>query len=72
MYKDGTCPTITAADGSMSRGPCPDAYGMVLGMFSFKVSLGINECQLTRTSIRNISRLFVPGNIHVLLLAQSS
>ncbi|KAI9467195.1 xanthine/uracil permease [Lactarius psammicola] len=31
MYSDGTCPTITALDGTTSRGPCPDAYGKVLG-----------------------------------------
>lgn len=31
MYADGTCPSVTAADGSMTRGACPDAYGMVLG-----------------------------------------
>jgi hypothetical protein len=31
MYSDGTCPTITAADGTTSRGPCPDAYGKLLG-----------------------------------------
>ncbi|THH14175.1 hypothetical protein EW146_g6129 [Bondarzewia mesenterica] len=31
MYADGTCPTITAADGTTTRGPCPDAYGKVLG-----------------------------------------
>ena len=31
MYADGTCPSTTAADGTVTRGPCPDAYGMVLG-----------------------------------------
>ncbi|KAI0311854.1 permease family-domain-containing protein, partial [Amylostereum chailletii] len=31
MYADGTCPTVTAADGTQSRGACPDAYGMLLG-----------------------------------------
>ncbi|KAI0265214.1 Xanthine/uracil permease [Gloeopeniophorella convolvens] len=31
MYADGTCPTITASDGTTSRGSCPDAYGKVLG-----------------------------------------
>ena len=36
MYADGTCPTITNADGTTSRGPCPDAYGMVLGAQRFQ------------------------------------
>ncbi|KAF9474341.1 xanthine/uracil permease [Pholiota conissans] len=31
MYKDGTCPSITAADGTVTRLACPDAYGKVLG-----------------------------------------
>jgi len=31
LYADGTCPMITNADGTTSRGPCPDAYGMLLG-----------------------------------------
>lgn len=31
MYADGTCPSTTAADGTVTRGACPDAYGMVLG-----------------------------------------
>ncbi|TFY75052.1 hypothetical protein EWM64_g8959 [Hericium alpestre] len=31
MYKDGSCPMVTGADGSTTRGPCPEAYGKVLG-----------------------------------------
>ncbi|GJE87281.1 xanthine/uracil permease [Phanerochaete sordida] len=31
MYADGTCASTTAADGTVTRLPCPDAYGMVLG-----------------------------------------
>jgi len=32
LYADGTCPMITAADGiTMIRGPCPEAYGHLLG-----------------------------------------
>jgi uric acid-xanthine permease len=31
LYADGTCPSTTAADGTVTRGPCPDAYGMLLG-----------------------------------------
>ncbi|KAK7681943.1 hypothetical protein QCA50_014905 [Cerrena zonata] len=31
MYADGTCPMITTADGTVTRGACPDAYGKVLG-----------------------------------------
>ncbi|KAL0950318.1 hypothetical protein HGRIS_010293 [Hohenbuehelia grisea] len=31
MYADGTCPSTTNADGTITRGPCPDAYGKLLG-----------------------------------------
>ncbi|KAG5727462.1 Purine permease [Termitomyces sp. T112] len=31
MYKDGTCPSVTSAAGVVTRKPCPDAYGKVLG-----------------------------------------
>lgn len=31
MYLDGTCPSTTADDGTVTRGACPDAYGMLLG-----------------------------------------
>ncbi|KAF8178010.1 xanthine/uracil permease [Pholiota molesta] len=31
MYKDGTCPSTTAADGTITQLACPEAYGKVLG-----------------------------------------
>ncbi|GLB34295.1 putative xanthine uracil permease [Lyophyllum shimeji] len=31
LYKDGTCPSVTSETGVVTRGPCPDAYGKVLG-----------------------------------------
>jgi len=31
MYTNGTCPSTVGADGTVIRGSCPDAYGMVLG-----------------------------------------
>lgn len=38
MYSDGTCPTITATDGTTSRGPCPEAYGKLLGERGMDIS----------------------------------
>lgn len=37
MYANGTCPSVTAADGTVTRGACPDAYGMVLGKLPTKL-----------------------------------
>ncbi|KAJ7135080.1 xanthine/uracil permease [Mycena filopes] len=31
MYRDGTCSSTTAPDGTVTRDACPDAYGKVLG-----------------------------------------
>ena len=41
MYADGTCPSTTAADGTVTRGSCPDAYGMVLGKWRTWVACSI-------------------------------
>ncbi len=32
MYRDGTCSSVIAQDGTVTRSPCPDAYGKVLGL----------------------------------------
>jgi len=32
LYSNGTCPSTTGQDGTITRLPCPDAYGYVLGM----------------------------------------
>ncbi|KAJ7758329.1 permease family-domain-containing protein [Mycena metata] len=31
MYRDGTCSSTTAADGTVTRNACPEAYGKLLG-----------------------------------------
>ncbi|GFZ42979.1 Purine permease [Saitozyma sp. JCM 24511] len=31
LYADGTCPSTTAADGTVTRGACPDAFGALIG-----------------------------------------
>ncbi|VDB91533.1 unnamed protein product [Peniophora sp. CBMAI 1063] len=57
MYADGTCPTITAADGTTSRGPCPDAYGMVLGT---SLVASFLEMFLSFVPPRILKRIFPP------------
>lgn len=46
MYADGTCPSTVASDGTVTRGPCPDAYGMVLGTLGVCTN-NINRSMLT-------------------------
>ena len=60
MYNDGTCSSTTAADGTVTRDPCPDAYGMVLGEQHPPTRLG--HCVM---SCRNLHGLRVLGNLHV-------
>lgn len=31
LYSNGTCPSTTGEDGTITRLPCPDAYGYALG-----------------------------------------
>lgn len=63
MYRDGTCPSSTSATGIVTRGSCPDAYGMVLGESYHTVSCSQNKCGIL--IYRNFVDLFLPGNIHV-------
>ncbi|KAF9263278.1 xanthine/uracil permease [Marasmius fiardii PR-910] len=57
MYANGTCPTITAADGIITRGPCPDAYGMVLGT---SLICSFLEIFMSFVPSRILKRIFPP------------
>ena len=32
LYSNGTCPSTTGEDGAVTRLPCPDAYGYLIGL----------------------------------------
>lgn len=57
MYANGTCPSTTAADGTITRGPCPDAYGMVLGT---SLICAVLEIGLSFLPPRVLQRIFPP------------
>lgn len=57
MYANGTCPSTTAADGTITRGPCPDAYGMVLGT---SLICAVVEIGLSFLPPRVLQRIFPP------------
>jgi uracil-xanthine permease len=57
MYANGTCPSTTAADGTVTRGPCPDAYGMILGT---SLICAVLEIGLSFLSPRVLKRIFPP------------
>ncbi|KAJ7587007.1 xanthine/uracil permease [Mycena floridula] len=57
MYSDGTCPSTTAADGTVTRGPCPEAYGMVLGT---SLICSFLEIFMSFVPARRLQRIFPP------------
>ncbi|KAK7053508.1 Xanthine/uracil permease [Favolaschia claudopus] len=57
MYNDGTCPSTTAADGTVTRGPCPDAYGKVLGT---SLICSLLEIGMSFVPSRVLQRIFPP------------
>ncbi|KJA29562.1 hypothetical protein HYPSUDRAFT_126432 [Hypholoma sublateritium FD-334 SS-4] len=57
MYKDGTCSSITAADGTVTRLACPDAYGKVLGT---SLICSFLEIFLSFCSPKALKRIFPP------------
>ncbi|TFK59541.1 xanthine/uracil permease [Pluteus cervinus] len=57
MYNNGTCPSTTAADGTVTRGPCPDAYGLLLGT---SLICSFIEILLSFVPIRILRRIFPP------------
>ncbi|KAJ3558138.1 hypothetical protein NP233_g11567 [Leucocoprinus birnbaumii] len=56
MYNDGTCPS-TVIDGVTTRGPCPDAYGKVLGT---SLICSFLEMFMSFCSPRMLKRIFPP------------
>ncbi|KAG1823974.1 permease family-domain-containing protein [Suillus subaureus] len=57
MYANGTCPSTTAMDGTITRSPCPDAYGMLLGTSLICAFL---EIGLSFLPPRVLQRIFPP------------
>ncbi|KAJ7654067.1 xanthine/uracil permease [Mycena polygramma] len=57
MYRDGTCSSTTAADGTVTRNACPDAYGMLLGT---SLVCSFLEMALAFVPPRVLKRIFPP------------
>ncbi|KAJ6513706.1 xanthine/uracil permease [Mycena vitilis] len=57
MYRDGTCSSTTATDGTVTRNACPDAYGMLLGT---SLVCSFLEMALAFVPPRVLKRIFPP------------
>jgi len=51
LYSNGTCPSTTGQDGTVTRLPCPDAYGYVLGTMAPAPVTRSESDYLTGTSL---------------------
>ncbi|KAJ7137301.1 permease family-domain-containing protein [Mycena filopes] len=57
MYRDGTCSSTTAPDGTITRDACPDAYGKLLGT---SLICSFLEMFLAFVPPRVLKRIFPP------------
>lgn len=57
LYRDGTCPMVTLADETMTRGACPAGYGAVLGTAAV---CGLLEVLLSFLPARVVRKIFPP------------
>ncbi|KAL5529884.1 hypothetical protein ACEPAF_6141 [Sanghuangporus sanghuang] len=57
LYNDGTCTSTLNADGTLTRDPCPDAYGRVLGTSMVCAFL---EIFMAFVPVRILQRIFPP------------
>ncbi|KAF8582152.1 Xanthine/uracil permease [Ramaria rubella] len=57
LYADGTCPSTTAPDGTVTKEACPDAYGFLLGTSLVCCFL---EIFLSFIPVRILHRIFPP------------
>ncbi|KIJ48468.1 hypothetical protein M422DRAFT_162709 [Sphaerobolus stellatus SS14] len=70
LYKNGSCPSTQMSDGTIVRGPCPDAYGKLLGT---SLICSFLETGLAFVPPRTLKRLFptmITGTV-VLLIGAS-
>ncbi|KAH8118876.1 xanthine/uracil permease [Phellopilus nigrolimitatus] len=57
LYANGTCTSTTAADGTVTRDACPDAYGMLLGT---SLICSFLEMFMSFVPVRILQRVFPP------------
>ena len=57
MYASGKCPSTTGPDGTMIKGPCPDAYGALIGTMML---CSLWEMGLSFVPARQLKKVFPP------------
>ncbi|KAH7322229.1 Xanthine/uracil permease [Rhizoctonia solani] len=67
LYANGKCPSTTAADGTVTRGPCPDAYGMLLGTSLICSFLEMGMAFIPPKNLKKIFPPIVTGTVILLI-----
>ncbi|CAE7146459.1 unnamed protein product [Rhizoctonia solani] len=67
LYANGKCPSTTAADGTVTRGPCPDAYGMLLGTSLICSFLEMGMAFVPPKKLKKIFPPIVTGTVILLI-----
>ncbi|KAI0375763.1 Xanthine/uracil permease [Pilatotrama ljubarskyi] len=67
MYADGTCPSTVGTDGTVVKGPCPDAYGMVLGTSMICAFLEIFMSFVPPRILKRVFPPMVTGTVIVMI-----
>jgi xanthine/uracil permease len=57
LYANGTCPSTTTPDGITIKGPCPEAYGYLIGTAAL---CSLLEIILSFVPVRQLRRAFPP------------
>ncbi|GAA99127.1 uncharacterized protein L969DRAFT_94305 [Mixia osmundae IAM 14324] len=70
LYANGTCPSTTAADGTVTRGECREAYGYLLGTSAV---CSLFEMLLSFVNPKTLRKIFPPvvSGIVVILIGAS-
>ncbi|CAE6481753.1 unnamed protein product [Rhizoctonia solani] len=67
LYANGKCPSTTAADGTVTKGPCPDAYGMLLGTSLICSFLEMGMAFVPPKKLKKIFPPIVTGTVILLI-----
>ncbi|QRW10320.1 xanthine/uracil permease [Ceratobasidium sp. AG-Ba] len=67
LYKNGTCPSTTNADGTVTKGACPDAYGMLLGTSLICSFLEMGMAFVPPKKLKKIFPPIVTGTVILLI-----
>lgn len=70
LYADGTCPMVQAADGTMIKGACPEAFGYLLGTSALCSLLEMGMAFVPPRVLKKIFPPIITGTVIMLIGAK--